>query len=616
MNPPILRPDLPTYPVHIQVCRVTTSTGSPANLYYGYTEQVDPSALSPRDREACYVLDLNWVGLGPGYYVCRLVGSYTSLPLYVTHCCTGTVTDPPTVIDTSTSQSQSKTHTTVTITGTNFTGVSTTVVFNKTAVGTVTTGTATSLTITFTSLPTSTGTLKVAVRTVNGPAVSTSTITAVANTTPIQITSTSHGLSTNNRVEVTGTGIATIDTLTWTITRIDNNTFSLDTSTAAGTSTTGRWTSTNTGTITSITNATPRVVTSTNHGLNTGDTVYITGVATLTALNTVWDVTRTSANTYSLDTSIATGGTDTTGTWQKMLPVSEITFPVIAVTTTSQVKTVGTFTITGTGFSVTPANNVITQLNLGATATVTSATTTTLTGTFSVQPNIGDLTVTLSVNGDSYGPTEVAQITGTDTYDASITWVATFTGNLVVDCTGGSGKPANGSVGVQGGGAGGGGDFARKNAYAVVAGNSYTIHIAAGSGVDKSYFDNAATVAAYDGGIAVGATGGPAGPNASSVGDTVRGGGAGGNGRVAAGGGGGGGGEAASFASAGNNGSNSVSGTGGAGGTGTGGADGGAGGTGPAGNGAQGSSPGGGSGGGSTGGNGGTTTTGRVTITR
>lgn len=89
---PILRPDLPNYPVHIQVCRVTSSTvpgpagyGSSAaglNLYVSFTEQFQPSSLQPRDREPCLVVDLNGKGLSPGYYVCRLCGSYTDLPVY------------------------------------------------------------------------------------------------------------------------------------------------------------------------------------------------------------------------------------------------------------------------------------------------------------------------------------------------------------------------------------------------------------------------------------------------------------------------------------------------------------------------------------------------------
>lgn len=91
-----MRPDLvqhlPNYPVHVQVCRVTAATvpgpagyGSSApglNLYVSFTQQFQPSSLQPRDREPCLVADLNNIGLAPGYYVGRLCGSYTGLPVY------------------------------------------------------------------------------------------------------------------------------------------------------------------------------------------------------------------------------------------------------------------------------------------------------------------------------------------------------------------------------------------------------------------------------------------------------------------------------------------------------------------------------------------------------
>ncbi len=77
---PTLRPDLPIYPVHTQVCRVTAATvpsPSVVNLYLSYVQQVVPSTLLPRDREVCLVNDLTGAGLLPGEYICRLVGSYT-----------------------------------------------------------------------------------------------------------------------------------------------------------------------------------------------------------------------------------------------------------------------------------------------------------------------------------------------------------------------------------------------------------------------------------------------------------------------------------------------------------------------------------------------------------
>lgn len=93
LEPPILQPALSNYPVHIQVCRVTSSVGasssgtggsSPFNIYSALTQQFDSGTLSPRDREQCFVYDINGLGLVAGYYVCRLVGSLSGLPLYET----------------------------------------------------------------------------------------------------------------------------------------------------------------------------------------------------------------------------------------------------------------------------------------------------------------------------------------------------------------------------------------------------------------------------------------------------------------------------------------------------------------------------------------------------
>ena len=93
LNPPTFRADLPTYPVHDQVVRVTNKTiPGPsgymsssvlgASLYIGFTQQLRNDTLIPRDREPCVVLDLNRYGLAPGYYNARLAGSYQSVPVY------------------------------------------------------------------------------------------------------------------------------------------------------------------------------------------------------------------------------------------------------------------------------------------------------------------------------------------------------------------------------------------------------------------------------------------------------------------------------------------------------------------------------------------------------
>jgi hypothetical protein len=60
-------------------------------------------------------------------------------------------------------------------------------------------------------------------------------------------------------------------------------------------------------TITGATNASPIVITSANHGLNTGDVVGITGVVGNTAANDAWIITKVDANNFSLQSSAGNG---------------------------------------------------------------------------------------------------------------------------------------------------------------------------------------------------------------------------------------------------------------------------------------------------------------------
>jgi len=63
-------------------------------------------------------------------------------------------------------------------------------------------------------------------------------------------------------------------------------------------------------TITAATNATPIVATITPHGYSTGDAVYVSGGTTLTAINGLWRITSTGANTFSLTGSVGNGAYD------------------------------------------------------------------------------------------------------------------------------------------------------------------------------------------------------------------------------------------------------------------------------------------------------------------
>lgn len=77
----------------------------------------------------------------------------------------------------------------------------------------------------------------------------------------------------------------------------------------------GSLTPMDTGTITGATNATPIVITSNNHGLETGNIVTIKNVAGNTAANGTWTVTKVGPNTFSLNTSVGNGSYTSGGTW-------------------------------------------------------------------------------------------------------------------------------------------------------------------------------------------------------------------------------------------------------------------------------------------------------------
>ncbi len=78
---------------------------------------------------------------------------------------------------------------------------------------------------------------------------------------------------------------------------------------------TGSLTSKDTGNITGATNATPIVVTSANHRLQTGMRVTVASVGGNTAANGTWVITVVDANSFSLDTSVGNGAYTSGGTW-------------------------------------------------------------------------------------------------------------------------------------------------------------------------------------------------------------------------------------------------------------------------------------------------------------
>lgn len=104
MTEPTLRDDLPRYPPLVQLLRTTATTvAGPSGvaqvaassalgptLYVAFVQQLRTDALLPRDREPCLVDDVNGFGIEPGYYLGRLAGSHTGLPVYeVTEAASG-----------------------------------------------------------------------------------------------------------------------------------------------------------------------------------------------------------------------------------------------------------------------------------------------------------------------------------------------------------------------------------------------------------------------------------------------------------------------------------------------------------------------------------------------
>lgn len=94
--------------------------------------------------------------------------------------------------------------------------------------------------------------------------------------------------------------------------------------------------------ITSSTNATPIVVTSTSHGLLTGDFVVISNHNTNTNANGWWQITKITDNTFSLDNSVG-NGTGSGGYFRKVWSAIDLTYsPCVEISSCSSKETVWT----------------------------------------------------------------------------------------------------------------------------------------------------------------------------------------------------------------------------------------------------------------------------------
>jgi hypothetical protein len=80
--------------------------------------------------------------------------------------------------------------------------------------------------------------------------------------------------------------------------------------------------------ITSTSNATPIQVTSTGHGLVSGQTVVISGVTGSTTPNGTWTITRVDANNFTLNGSVGTG-MGMNGSWIAAVYVRPVIRPAL-----------------------------------------------------------------------------------------------------------------------------------------------------------------------------------------------------------------------------------------------------------------------------------------------
>jgi hypothetical protein len=169
----------------------------------------------------------------------------------------------------------------------------------------------------------------------------TGTITgATYNSSPIVITSTNHGLQTGDVVSISGVQGNIAANGVFTVTRVDANNFMLNGPTGAYGSATytggGTWKAN-------------IVITSANHGLQTGDQLLVSGAQGNTAANGLFTVTVEDADHFSLNGSQGSGAYTGGGTWQANIIAGH---RVHAMVLTGSTLLVGT--VNGNGFDLGP----------------------------------------------------------------------------------------------------------------------------------------------------------------------------------------------------------------------------------------------------------------------
>ncbi len=230
------------------------------------------------------------------------------------------------------------------------TAASNTVTFNDGAVaGTITAATATSLTVNLATKPTGLGSLTATV----GVAGATSAAAQVATVAPVVTSSTASLSPTATQLTINGFGFDTVPSM--------------------------------------------NAVT-----FNNGAVGVVTG-ATATSLTVSFTVAPSAG---TLNAAVTTDGV-TSGTPVEVAVVA----PAVTQNNANLAANAGTVVINGFGFSTTPANNTV-VFNGQAAGTVTAATATSLTVTFSGTSKLtaGSLTATVTTGGQSSGPVQVATV--------------------------------------------------------------------------------------------------------------------------------------------------------------------------------------------------------------
>ena len=165
----------------------------------------------------------------------------------------------------------------------------------------------------------------------------------IKSSLPIEITSTAHGLITGDLVEITGVSGNTNANGRWTVTRVDADKFTLNSSTGNAAYTSGGiWTKQHA--ISTATNPAsgPIEITSTAHGLLTGGTIIITGVGGNTAANGTWTITTVNADKFTLNSSTASGAYTSGGHWTREYAITGAANPAGGTGSATNIGTLST----------------------------------------------------------------------------------------------------------------------------------------------------------------------------------------------------------------------------------------------------------------------------------